>query len=62
VHLVRLLARAEPRAASVAAVRTRALGDWTEDQREDANRVALARLRGQYVVRVEGVLPAAGTP
>jgi hypothetical protein len=53
-HVVRVSDRHPATAPALAAVRERVERDWRDERRETLNREARARLRGRYVVRVDG--------
>lgn len=53
LHVVRIAERRSRHRPSLAGVRSAVLGDWREERRAAANRVALERLRRRYQVRVE---------
>jgi peptidyl-prolyl cis-trans isomerase C len=54
LHLVRVTARTPGRESLLVEVRANVRHDWQEDRRGELNRLALARLRGRYDIRIEG--------
>lgn len=54
VHLVKVTAHSEARLPTLAEVRSRVQVDWEVEQRREADRVAFARLKAGYDVRIEG--------
>ncbi len=52
-HIVRVGERTEGRLPRLDEVRSAVLGDWQEEQRAQAQRAALARLRQRYEIRFE---------
>jgi peptidyl-prolyl cis-trans isomerase C len=52
LHLVRLRARSDGHQASLDEVRTEVSRDWRAERRDQANRLALARLRQRYDIQV----------
>ncbi|MFI5364926.1 MAG: peptidyl-prolyl cis-trans isomerase [Candidatus Binatia bacterium] len=56
-HLVRVTARADGYAPNLAEVRAAVDRDWREERRSELNRLALARLRRRYDIRIAGAPP-----
>jgi peptidyl-prolyl cis-trans isomerase C len=54
LHLVRVTAHQPAQRPALAEVRTALRRDWEEQQRADAKRTELARLREHYDIRIEG--------
>lgn len=53
LHLVRVEARSEPRAATLAEVRTTVVRDFQEEQRRTANREVFERLKQRHQITVD---------
>lgn len=57
LHLVRVTAHADGHAPNLAEVRAAVRRDWQEERRAEVNRLALARLRQRYDIRIAGAPP-----
>ena len=53
LHLVKVSSRSEPRLPALAEVRDRVAVDWRVEQRREIDRIAFARLKEGYDVRIE---------